>query len=398
MKKTYVIGGAAVLTAALLAGCNSNGDDGAVPAAGPTTTTLTITPSLGKINKARVVLRNPKTGAAVGTPETDVIGSGGSIKIKNIPLNQAGPLIVEVQGVDGAQGATYFDESANADVNFPASKKIRAVIPALTPNANIGVTILTELATQAALKKASNDLTKITADIATEANKIIRDNLAKELGANSLLTAPTLIGKDTVVKNSIKLRNAANDYALKLAALAKLGTGASPMLDALEKLAHDISDDKLDGKNGVNPVSFNFNGNADLFAALNAYLAAYANAVQINGIYTNAVLNAFSFTNGGSLVINVNTGGGGGAGSGQACMANIAYTGLPVIGNLTYKVCYNNFPQNAVCGSGNAVLAGMAQSVQVPGAQGGGTVTVNYTFSSVASCATSGANITVNYQ
>ena len=178
MKKTYVIGGAAVLTAALLAGCNSNGDDGAVPAAGPTTTTLTITPSLGKINKARVVLRNPKTGAAVGTPETDVIGSGGSIKIKNIPLNQAGPLIVEVQGVDGAQGATYFDESANADVNFPASKKIRAVIPALTPNANIGVTILTELATQAALKKASNDLTKITADIATEANKIIRDNLA----------------------------------------------------------------------------------------------------------------------------------------------------------------------------------------------------------------------------
>lgn len=32
MKKTYVIGGAAVLTAALLAGCNSNGDDGSVPA------------------------------------------------------------------------------------------------------------------------------------------------------------------------------------------------------------------------------------------------------------------------------------------------------------------------------------------------------------------------------
>ncbi len=120
--------------------------------------------------------------------------------------------------------------------------------------------------------------------------------------------------------------------------------------------------------------------------------------MQINTIYSNAVLANFSFLSNGSLVININTGGGGGAGSGQACLANIAYSGLPVIGNLTYKVCYNNFPANTVCGAGNAALAGMVQSVQVPGAVGGGAVTVNYSFSSVASCASSGANITVNYQ
>jgi len=397
MKKTYLVSAVTVLTAGILAACNSNESDGVVtlaPTATPTAT-LTVTPSLGKINNARVVLRKAATNAVIGSPA--IIGASGVVQFKNVPVN-AGPVVVEVQGVDGAQNATYFDESANANVNFPASEKIRAVVPAVSGNVNVGVTVLTELATQVALKKAGNDLTKVSKDIATEANKVVRDALAKELGSNSLLTPPTLIGRDTVVKDAIKARNAANDYALKLASLAKLGSGSAPVLDALEKLAADISDDKLDGKNGANPVGFNLNGNADLFAAINAYLSAYANQVQINTIYSNAVLANFSFLSNGSLVININTGGGGGAGSGQACLANIAYSGLPVIGNLTYKVCYNNFPANTVCGAGNAALAGMVQSVQVPGAVGGGAVTVNYSFSSVASCASSGANITVNYQ
>lgn len=48
MKKTYLLGGGiAVLTAAILAGCNGNDDDGTptTPAAA-TTQSLTVTPSL----------------------------------------------------------------------------------------------------------------------------------------------------------------------------------------------------------------------------------------------------------------------------------------------------------------------------------------------------------------
>ena len=389
MKKTYLLGGGiAVLTAAILAGCNGNDDDGAPAAA--STTQVTITPSLGKILGAKVIARNAVTGATLGSGTTDSVTG----IAKFTAQKTTSPVVIEVQGTDGAQGATYYDEASNANVPLPATKKIRAIAPSLGDTPNFGVTVLTDLAYQAAVKAAGTEAKVNTADIVNQANNQIKALLAKELGTNSLLTPPTIIGKDTVVKNVITAKNAANDYALKLAALAKLGSGDTRALDILTKLGDDISDGTLDGKKGTAGVSYNHD-TSSFNAALDSYLANYVSQAQLASIYTAQVLTSFNIVNG-SIVVTVG-GTGGGTGSGQDCMANIAYTGLPVIGSLTYKVCYSNFPQNAVCGSGNSTLAGLAQSVQVPGASGGGTVTVNYSFSSVANCASSGANVTVNY-
>jgi len=390
MKKTYVIGGAAVLSTTLLAGCFFNDNDDTAAALAPTTTTLTVTPSLGKISKARVVLRNPRTNTDVGSVGEAIKDSAGketgSFKISGIPLSQTGPLVLEVHGVggDGAQNATYFDESTNTDVPFPDGKVIRAVIPALIANANVGVTALTELAARTALKKAGEG--ELTQEIAEKANEVIRNNLAPELGTDSLLTPPTVIGNDTIVKDVIMARSAANDYALKLAAIAKLGSGTNPMLDALEKLSLDMSaDDKIDGINGTSYVDFKFpSGYTSLASAVNAYLAIYANETRIDtAIYNGTVFNNFGFLNG-SMVITI-SGTGGGTGSGQNCLLSANY--LVMGQSLSYSVCYNNFPQNAVCGAGNTAFS----ATSIPGFNG----TANWAFSQVATCPT--GSIQVNY-
>ena len=383
MKKTYLLGGGiAVLTAAILAGCNGNDDDGAPAAA--STTQVTITPSLGKILGAKVIARNATTGVEIGSGNTGNTG----VATFNVTQTSA-PVIFEVQG---SATAKYVDESKlsatnNGETNFDATQKIRVAVPALT--ANIGVSTLTEVAYQAALKKASNDEKAISAAIATASNEAIRKALAPEL--TSITVTPTVIGS---LADLAAIQNTeAGKYALKLAALAKLvpDTNAAPAIAALKQLAADItSDDKLDGIATGQELAFNYTA-ANLVSSITNNLNITISGANLTGF------NTAQFTPvPGNIVITV-SGTGGGTGSGQDCMANIAYTGLPVIGSMTYKVCYSNFPQNAVCGSGNSTLAGLAQSVQVPGAAGGGTVTVNYTFSSVANCASSGANVTVNY-
>jgi hypothetical protein len=67
---------------------------------------------------------------------------------------------------------------------------------------------------------------------------------------------PLLLLQDSVIKDLITASNAANDYAIKLAALAKLGTGDTPVLDLLQKLSDDISDGALDGKKGESTIAY----------------------------------------------------------------------------------------------------------------------------------------------
>ncbi|WP_297925381.1 hypothetical protein, partial [uncultured Agitococcus sp.] len=64
MNKSHLLGGGLTLLASLmLAACNSNDDDNAAIPAVVQTTQVTVTPSLGKILNAKVVLKNAKTGA-----------------------------------------------------------------------------------------------------------------------------------------------------------------------------------------------------------------------------------------------------------------------------------------------------------------------------------------------
>lgn len=310
MNKNYLLGGGLTLLASfMLAACNSNDDDNAATPTVVQTTQVTVTPSLGKILNAKVTLKNAKTGAELGNGKTD---STGTAKINTKKTTD--PVVVEVQGVDGAQGATYFDEAKNADIALPATQKIRAIVPTLTDNANVGVTVLTEVATQAAIK-AAGDLSKVTTQVATDANNQIKNLLAKELGTASLLTPPTIIGKDTIVKDVITARNAANDYALKLAAMAKLGQGNTPVLDLLQKLSDDLSDNKLDGMKGTANIDYATGETDDTTVALQNYMAAYANAQKINTIYTAQILNGFQVIEG-NIVITIGNGGSGSGSSG----------------------------------------------------------------------------------
>lgn len=374
MKKTYLIGGGITLLAtAILVGCNKNDHD--QPAPQTPTTTVTVTPSLGKITNAKVILRNAKTGTILGSGNT---GSKGvatfTAKVSSTPA------VIEVQGSDGAQGATYFDEATNSNRPLPATQIIRAVTPNVGNSPNFGVTVLTELAYQSAVKAAGSETAIVDASIATQANEQIRNLLAKELGTLSLLTPPTLIGADTVVKDAITARTAANDYALKLAALAKLGTGENPVLSVLQKLSDDISDGNLNGKKGDISVGYHTGDTTDLSLALQNALAAYANATQINTIYTSTILNSFQVIQG-QIKINITLGGG----TGEGCVISASGAGVPP----GFKVCYKNFPGDAICNASNPALSGI-NSVVIPGSTG----QVSFTFSR-GSC--EGSFVTFDY-
>ncbi len=375
MKKTYLLGGGiAVLNAAILVVCNSNDDDDTSSTAASTTTHLTITPSLGKILKAKVIAKNAITGAVLGQGTTDAVTGIAKFTAEKT----TSPVIIEVQGTDGAQGATYYDESTKTDIPLLSTKKIRAVAPSLGDNPNFGVTVLTDLAYQAAVKAAGTEAKINTADIVNQANSQIKTLLAKELGTNSLLTPPTIIGKDTIIKNVITAKNAANDYALKLAGLAKLGRGESPVLDVLQKLSDDISDGNLDGNKGLINIDYNSGETDDITLALQSYMAAFANAAQINGIYTLAVLNGFQVTEG-NIVITV--GGTGVGGGGQNCKISGTQLGAP------FAICYANFPANTVCSNQGELQAalqayqsqlGSALSFSTPNSCDGSTVTLTW--------------------
>lgn len=87
---------------------------------------------------------------------------------------------------------------------------------------------------------------------------------------------------------------------------------------------------------------------------------------------------------------------GGPAGSGQNCLIDMDYNysiSVPGYGNQTgkavYKICYENFPQNAACAAGNQNLKNLVNTA-AGNAQGVGySITVNkYDIQSVASCPT----------
>jgi len=370
MNKSHLLGGGLTLLASLmLAACNSNDDDNVATPTVVQTTQVTVTPSLGKILNAKVVLKNAKTGAELG------IGNTGNTGIATITATQTSdPVVAEVQGQAGAK---YFDESQKSEVNFAAGQIIRAVVPTIT--SNIGVTTLTEVAYQAAVKKAGGDVKAVTSEIAKASNEAIRKALAPELA--SITTAATLVGSTADL--SILANTEAGKYALKLAALAELAkTQTAPALAILNQLAADITtDDKLDGIAAGKEITFTYN-NSNLVSQI---------TTNINGIITTANLSGVGFNVSsfnpvlGNITITVG-GTGGGAGSGQNCLltANYNVQGIP----FTYKVCYSNFPENAVCSNANQAFS----NVSIPAAAG---VTANWSFSQAATCPADA--ISVNY-
>lgn len=301
MNKNYLLGGGLTLLASfMLAACNSNDDDNVATPTVVQTTQVTVTPSLGKILNAKVVLKNAKTGATLGT------GNTGNTGIATFNATKTSdPVIAEVQGQTGSK---YFDESKKDELDFAASQTLRVVLPTMTNN--IGVTTLTEIAYQAAVKKAGS-VSAITSQIATATNEAIRKALAPELA--SITTAATLVGSTADL--SILTNTEAGKYALKLAALAELAkTQTAPALAILNQLAADITtDDKLDGVAAGKEITFTYN-NSNLVSQITTNINGIITTANLSGVGFN--VNAFNPVVG-AITINVGGTGGGGSASGN---------------------------------------------------------------------------------
>ena len=215
---------------ALLSGCGGGGTTAAVSGS-TASTTLTISPALGKFAQGATVRVKDRNGAVLGT---GAVGANGSAVI-TIPSDPAAaPLIIEA----GLNGESYFDEKVNGFVSInglsPGAVAIRAVAPDLS-RTNIGVTAITEIAAGSMLTGAGVLPTSAKAASVMAANLVA----GGQFSVPDPLTPPTLVAAITTLSTA----DPANDYALKLAALAHL---AAPGRNAMH-VAHVLRDDMADG-------------------------------------------------------------------------------------------------------------------------------------------------------
>ena len=240
----------ALSMAILLVGCNNNDDDpvAAKSLAKPTTPTiktLTVTPSLGKILKAKVVLKNAATNAPIGEQNT---GSTGKVTF-TIP-SSVSTVIAEVQGGNGAQ---YFDEATGQMVDLPAGSMLRAATTVVANNSEIGVTALSEAAVKRAETLAG------TGSIVPHLNTA-KAQIESALGVTDILKAPTLVGSQQEL--AALGSSAAEQYALRLATLAKvaqqqLGSSeTAPALKMAQAIANDLADGDIDGSGNTGTLPY----------------------------------------------------------------------------------------------------------------------------------------------
>ncbi|MCB1658790.1 MAG: hypothetical protein KDI39_11240 [Pseudomonadales bacterium] len=263
---------AIVSSALFLTACNSNDDDNvALPNA---TTTITVTPSLGKILNARVALKNATTGATIAATKTLTPSDNGTATF-TVPIKQlAEPILAEVLPTTAGK-VEYFDEALeqNKTITVAAAdiaKPILRAAASVTANANIGVTGLTEAAVQQAEKQVGG----LIAQNINNANTAVKNAL--NLNFN-ITQAPIVIGNGEFEK----LVNAALDaqrraYATYLATLAKEAqrinaASATPAYDMAKAFANDFAHDGVFNAVGSQALAINYS---------NAFLTNWVNWVS----------------------------------------------------------------------------------------------------------------------
>lgn len=279
---------AAALMGPLLAGLSGCDPQ---PAAGAAGTTLSITPSLGMVRNATVVVRNG-AGTVVGNGSTS--GNGRA----TVTATGNGPFIVEVQG---DADATYFDEAAGSFLPFPAPRVIRALVP--TGTTQVGVTGLTEVAHSL---WAGNSVPLSNSNINAANNAVLA--AFAPAGLTSLLTPPNPLS--AIPANT--LRTSPGDlYALLLGTLAQVGSGqSSPALATIEQLRRDVADGSIDGMEGSTAIPGVLYP-AGIVTTFNTALAS-----RVNAWGTPALQTATSTFTIDTLVEPTWTGGGSGGGGG----------------------------------------------------------------------------------
>ena len=277
----------AILAASLgLVACNSNDHDTPISTSTPTaTTTVTVTPSLGKILSGRVVLRDAKTGVDLAPPKTLTPADNG-VATFTVPVAKlAAPVIAAVLPTTAGK-LEYADEALEkaTTITVPvedANKPVLRAAASVTPNANIGVTALTESAVQQAEKAVGG----LIAQNINQANAAVKNQLKLNFDVTQ---APIVIG----VGEFDKLVNAALDaqrraYASYLATLAKEAqrmnsASLAPAYDMAKVLASDLSDGTFDAKQDATTLSF-YNANF-VNAWINWVQNFYSSFAQLSNI------------------------------------------------------------------------------------------------------------------
>ncbi|RZU45207.1 von Hippel-Lindau disease tumor suppressor protein [Fluviicoccus keumensis] len=261
-----------------LAACNGNDDDATANQTPTATKTITVTPSLGRVSNARVILRNPSNPAQeYGRGNLNAQGSA----TINIPATVSA-VVAELQPL---AGATYFDEAITDDPLTAANESLVPLTQNLhtaftlsgAANASIGMTALTEAAYQRALAQAGS-AAALNAAYINQANAYVQ----QVFNVSNILQSPVIIGSAADYANLINssLNAASREYAMRLAALAQqartqIPGSTQPAIDMMNALAADLQAGGLDGV-GVN-------GNiANLPYAVNTanFAAAWATAMQ----------------------------------------------------------------------------------------------------------------------
>lgn len=232
--------GLTMIAALVLAGCsgttNSNSSSSSAAA---TFNNLDITPMKGKFETgATVRVKRAKDGieVAMGT-----VNASGVASLK-VPSAEAGPFLIEA----GIAGDKYYDESTGASASVDAgTTALRALIADATSASAVGVTALTELAV--AQIEAGSGISGVTATDVDSANIAI----GTQFGVADTLATPSVVDGTTKLAGG----NAADDYALRLAGLAKLAASGVPSLKALRDLRDDMKDGTLDGRIGTTPIT-----------------------------------------------------------------------------------------------------------------------------------------------
>lgn len=251
----------AILAASLgLVACNSNDHDTPISTSTPTaTTTVTVTPSLGKILSGRVVLRDAKTGVDLAPPKTLTPADNG-VATFTVPVAKlAAPVIAAVLPTTAGK-LEYADEALEkaTTITVPvadANKPVLRAAASVSPNANIGVTALTESAVQQAEKAVGG----LIAQNINQANAAVKNALNLEF---NITQAPIAIGVgefDKLVNTALDAQRRA--YAAYLATLAKEAqrmnsASLAPAYDMAKVLAGDLSDGTFDAKQDATTLSF----------------------------------------------------------------------------------------------------------------------------------------------
>lgn len=222
-------------------GCGGGGGSDTAP----TSTSMTVAPSLGKFSKGTSVKlkRIDLTELATGS-----IGDDGKAILTF--SGYAGPIVIEVLGGNNADGTPvkYYDEGTKAFAFFGAGKTLRAVAPAA--QAIVGVTALTNAAV-VKLEAATGGIAGASVGNINDANAKVATALG--MGTSSILDEPTLV--DASTGKTLNVATVGDKYALVLAALAKTATGTSTAADVSDALANDLKDDKLDAKDGTTDIT-----------------------------------------------------------------------------------------------------------------------------------------------